>query len=101
MRELVSKWMDKVVVNEREILAQIGKMKNRKQGGLDGIKTEMYKAVGKSKKCLETMNRVMNEMMDTGLVKDEWKRSKTRMIPKVNKTKCRAAQTNCINGCRL
>ena len=38
----IKEWLEEVVIGEEEIKVQIGKMKNGKQSGPDGIKNEMY-----------------------------------------------------------
>ena len=64
---------------------RIGKMKTRKQGGPDGIRSEMLRALMDSEVCMEKMALGFNEVLETGIVVDGWKQSKTCMIPKVRK----------------
>ena len=73
----VKGWMQKVELTEGEILIQLKKMKNGKQGGIDKMKSEMYKVMGKSQVCLRALRRVMDGVLDQGEVKKEWKESKT------------------------
>lgn len=49
---------------EADVKGRIGKIKNGNQAGLDGIKSEMYKALGKSDRCLETMVKIYNDVLD-------------------------------------
>ena len=85
----VKDWMEKVTVSEDEVKKVMKRMKNGKQGGLDGIKGEMYKALGGSERCMERLVGGFNEMLETGEVSGEWKKSKTRMIAKVKKPRVR------------
>ena len=52
---------------------------------MDRIKNELYKAMGKSSSCMKGLCQAMNSVLDEGRIKEEWKVSKTRMIPKIRR----------------
>ena len=61
----------------------LNKLKNGKQGGPDGMKPEIYKWLLGSELCMEKLIEDFNWILQNGTPPDDWKRSKTVMIPKV------------------
>ena len=83
--EGVRRWMQRVVFTEQDMKSKLASIKNGKQGGLDGLKGEIYKAMGNSEICVRKITEVYNRVMTEGVVGSEWKMSKTCMIPKTGK----------------
>ena len=78
--------MEKPKLTTQELEKILKKMKNKKSAGPDGLKPELYKALLKSKICLSTLTECFNKILgrDEDLP-EEWKVSKTVMLPKVKK----------------
>ena len=74
------------MIGEEEIKVQIGKMKNGKQSVPDGIKNEMYNVIGRSNRYVREVCRAMNGILEDVIAGSEWKRSNTRILPKVKKS---------------
>jgi len=78
--------MTKTEISEEEVKQQIMKMKSGKSPGPNGIKTEVYKELIKSQKCLSEMTKSMNVQIRENLdIPESWKTSKTAMIKKKRK----------------
>ena len=58
-------------------------MKNESALGPDGLKAEMYKALIKTTKRLQTLTRRMKTELRASSEPSSWESSKTKMIPKV------------------
>ena len=56
-----------------------------KTTGPDNIKGELYRALGESKICVKTLQKVYQNIIDKDLKIKSWEKSNTRLIPKVNK----------------
>ena len=71
-------------IEEEEIVSVIGKMKNGKATGVDGISAELMKLLIKDdeirKHIVKCFNRVLKEK-----VHEDWLISKTTMIPKIKR----------------
>ena len=59
--------------------------KKNKATGPDIIKGELYRALGESKICVKTLQKVFQNIIDRDLKIKSWEKSNTRLIPKVNK----------------
>ena len=81
----VEEWMKDVRFVEEDVKRRLKRVKSGKQPGPDGIKGELYKAMGGSEKCIRGIARVYNGVLERGIVREEWRKSKTVMIPKVKK----------------
>merc|ERR1711895_242537 len=78
--------MEDPVINEKEFVETINKMKNNKATGIDNIPAELMKVLIKDdtvrKYLLECFNKALTEE-----VHEDWLISRTKMIPKNNKPK--------------
>lgn len=74
--------MDTPRITTKALKEHLQKMKNKKATGLDGLKPELYKAFANSKICLETLEKSLNAVLDKRETPENWKCSKTVMIPK-------------------
>lgn len=83
--EGVEEWMEDVKFGEEDLKKRIEKIRNGKQPGLDGIKGEIYRALGRNEICLNGMVEAYNRVLEEGEVEEEWKMSKTIMLPKEKK----------------
>ena len=61
------------------------KLKAKKSAGPDNLKPEFYKALLGNEICFNTLLNCFNNLRDGETVPDEWKKSKTVMLPKVSK----------------
>ena len=80
--------MSRVFFTEEEVKKQLVKMKSDKQPGPDLIKTNIYKWMGDSRLCIETLCRCLNKIIRTGHIPEQWKNSKTTLIQKKSKPNC-------------
>ena len=76
--------MEKPNIKKDEIVKVLQKLKSKKSAGPDGLKPELYKTLKNSEVCLNTLEQCFNKVLE-GNVPNEWKVSKTVMIPKVSK----------------
>ena len=60
-------------------------MKGKTAPGPDGLKSEIYKALVNEPKTLELLTNCFQNELDNRRKPEEWKRSHTKMIPKVKK----------------
>ena len=74
------------IIEEKEMMDIIKKMKNGKAAGVDGIRAELMKHITRNdsirKHMVKCCNNVLNEK-----VQEDWLQSKTTMIPKTKKPK--------------
>ena len=68
--------MEKVNINQQDIVNSIGKIKNGKQPGPDEMEGEVYKLMMESEICLKIFEKCCNEIMETGKPPESWKGSK-------------------------
>ena len=47
--------------------------------------------------CVEKIMICYNKILEPGNISEEWKRSRTKMIPKMKKTYCERLKTNSFN----
>ena len=76
-----------MVIEGDDVRRALGNMKNRKAGGCDGLKPEMYKVLLQSEIYVETLRRGPEEALIGRREPEEWKKSKTIMIPKTRRPK--------------
>ena len=82
--------MQEVKITEKDVEKQIRKMKSRKAAGPDGLKAELYKEAIKSKESLKIVTNCYAKTLKGNQDKEEkckWKKSKTKLIPKVQRPK--------------
>ena len=72
-------------IDEEELLSTINDLKKHKAPGPDKMVAELFKELIKSKTCVEAMTRCFNNILTEGAIPEEWKESKTKMIPKNRK----------------
>ena len=77
--------MDKTIIGNDDIIKSVRRMKNNKSPGLDQLKIELYKEVITEKEILQEICIQFNNVILTGGVPQNWKTSKTIMIPKTKK----------------
>ena len=65
-----------------DVRRALQKMKNRKAGGCDGLKPEMYKVLRDSDVCVEALRRGLEGVLRGAGEPVEWKDTRTIMIPK-------------------
>lgn len=59
----------------------MNKLKSKKAAGLDNIKPESQRSMGKGGDMVAEITRYLKEVIETGIVLEGWKSSKTVMIP--------------------
>ena len=79
--------MGKAEIKENELIRKIKELKNKKASGPDGIKNEIWKAIGRNEICRKVLLDCMNnELTEPNLpIPPSWKTSITKAIPKVKK----------------
>lgn len=85
----IEKWMEDIVFEKRDLEKRIKILKCGKQPGPDGVKPDIYKKLGNSEICKEVLVTAYNRVIDLGEMVDDWRMSKTTMIPKVKKPKAK------------
>ena len=79
------KEMEECKIKEEEVEQILNKIKNKKAAGPDGLKSELYKILGKDKQCLETLTKCLNYELQRNNKPKEWKISKTILLEKKKK----------------
>ena len=77
--------MEECIFKEEEVKEVLNKLKNKKAPGPDGLKGELYKIIGNSKKCLEIITKCLNNELKRTDKPNEWKISKTILLEKKRK----------------
>ena len=73
-------------VGEEDIRKVLRELKSGKAGGLDGLKTELYKALAGSNVVVGVLRRGIEKVIVEGDQPESWKESMTMMIPKKKRT---------------
>ena len=60
-------------------------LKPKKAAGPDQLKAEVYHALGKKELCKEVLAESYNNILEEEEIPPSWKKSRTRLIPKVSK----------------
>ena len=76
-----------VRITSDNIRKQLNKLKGGKQPGPDGIKPEIYRWIKNSDTCVNTLTATMNKLLNDRKPPEQWKTSKTILIPKKSKPK--------------
>lgn len=79
--------MQPINIKKEELIQFLRKIKTRKKAGTDGLKGEIYKWLGERHLCVKTLTSPINEVTRNMEPPQEWKKSKTVLIPKVAKPK--------------
>ena len=79
--------VENVQISVLEIEKQINKLKIGKASGPDTIKPELYKNLIKCESLIFILTKLMNDVMNSGIIPYEWKQSITKLIPKNKKPK--------------
>ena len=74
--------MRKIEITKEKIKEIIKNLKNNKAAGPDSIKPEIFKEIGKSDTCIETIAECFNRELQKKTKPKEWKESRTKLIPK-------------------
>ena len=69
-------------VKEEDIRRALKELKSGKAGGLDGLKPELYKSLQGSNTVVRALVKGIERIMEEGGEPDQWKDSRTIMIPK-------------------
>ena len=72
-------------IEREELKTTIEDQKDDKAPGPDSMKAEFFKELLESDICVETMLRCYNDALMNGNIPEEWKESRTRLIPKKKK----------------
>ena len=73
----------RITVNE--VIEQIKSMKNGKATGPDEVKAELYKCLIEDGNIITLLTDLLNDVLETGNIPDDWKESKTILIEKKSK----------------
>ena len=61
---------------------QLEKIKNGKAPGPDEIKPKTYKHLLKKQHMINLLTKTINNILETNIVPNSWKKSNTKLIPK-------------------
>ena len=67
-------------MGEGELKERLNNLKNNKAAGPDKIKAELFKELGKRKRCREVMVGCFNSVLGEREVPEAWRKSRTTMI---------------------
>ena len=81
----VRDWMHEVCFERGDVERRLKRIKDGKQPGPDGMKGEIYKALGSSGVCVGGIMGVYNGVLNDGIVGEGWRESRTVMVPKVKR----------------
>ena len=84
MRNGGSRMMPLPIMQEEDLIRIVGRQKNGKAAGTDGIKTEMMKHMIKNKKIRKGLVNTFNKCLKEK-VHPNWLESNTTMLPKTKK----------------
>ena len=65
--------------------AELKELKEGKAAGRSKLKPELYKELGKSEICRRVMTDDYNKIIDGGEIPEGWKKTRTKLIKKVQK----------------
>ena len=82
---IVKSKMLEINCNKNDVKNIMNMLKNNKQPGPDKMKSELYRAVGKSNECIRILTSAFNILSKENRVPESWKESKTVMLPKIKK----------------
>ena len=72
-------------INEEEVKKVLEKLKTGKSAGLDGQRVELYKELINDRRAIEKLTASYKKVLEGKHGPEEWKKSKTIMIPKKNR----------------
>lgn len=75
----------RINIEKEDVCRVLKKMKAGKAGGTDNLKPEMYKELIKDESTVEYIGNAMQRVMEEGGEPENWKESRTIMLPKVRK----------------
>ncbi|XP_064090773.1 uncharacterized protein LOC135204540 [Macrobrachium nipponense] len=75
--------------NRGKVIACLSKLKAKEAADPDGIKPELYKALMKSKTCIEVLVRCYNKELEIKEKPESWKKSRAKMTEKKRKPKAK------------
>ena len=85
--------METPIMSDEDIKEELEDLEEGKAAGIDKMKPELYKELGKSKFCREIMKRNYNTVIKKGEIPKSWNTTRTTLIAKVKKTKAERSQT--------
>ena len=90
-------------ITRESVTKCLKRIKNKKAIGTDEIKGEFYKEFAKSRVLTEELVKHMNIVLETGNIPEEWKKSRTVMIPKTAKPTVKELRPIALTnvGCKL
>ena len=77
--------MDYPHISHKEMSLYLRKIKKNKATGPDKVKGELYSLLEKSEICTSHLRNTLQDIVDKEIKIASWEKSKTTMIPKVNK----------------
>ena len=83
-KKTIKPMKDPQITPER-IKACLKRLKSGKAAGPNGLKPELYKALGNSEKCLEALAKSYRNELEQEEKQDDWKESRTKMVEKKRK----------------
>ena len=78
-------YMEEYKITEKELTLQLRTTKTGKAAGPNKIKPEMVKALEQNETCKKTLLDVLNEVLENNNIPQNWRHSKTTLVPKNNK----------------
>ena len=79
--------MNEPEITVEDVKKQINKMKTGKASGPDEVKVELYKCLCEDDDLVLMLKELLNEVLTTGIIPEEWKTSRTVLIEKKPKPK--------------
>ena len=81
------KRMKNPVISKEDINTQLMKIKAGKAPGPDTIRPELFKYLADEKYIINNLMIIYNNIIETGIIPENWKKSNTVLIPKIKNLK--------------
>ena len=95
-RKIVS--MNYPMITNKELVKHLKMVKKNKATGPDNIKGELYRALGESKICVKTLQKLFQNIIYRDFKIKSWEKSNTRLIPKVHKPTAKQLRPIALTG---
>ena len=79
------KKMSYPIITDKEVQQYLKKVNNNKAAGPNGLKSDLYKTLGKDRKIVEKLTECLNRIIVESHIPGEWMTTTTNLIPKVKK----------------
>ena len=90
--------MNNIEFSQEEVKRHLSKLKDGKQPGIDGIKPEFFKWLSESRTSITSITSSFNKIVNDRSIPENWKKSKTVLVPKKARPTKSELRPICLNG---